>query len=456
MAPLLDTLAADSAFAYGLGRNSGSNLPNYIFTTISGMYAYSNQFPTIVANDTSGNVYVAGISLPASTASGILVKLSSTGAFQWAQLFGGSTPVFRAVATDSSGNVYAIAAINGGDQTLVKFNTSGTLQWQRKINVSYAPGNNMAGYGITIDPTNSYIYIVSSAGGAYGTAWLFKYDISGNILNTRAIYGSNAGTRMCSVCCDPAGNIYAGGQGSQYFFSNGGPGNIWKWNSSLVFQGNTSIQWTGQASVAGSFGVQSIAADTNYVYFAGTGWNGSSFYQFGYTGKVTTALATTTSGLSIWDLSTATIPLGMGYDTLGNYAFLISNNNGPTSELIQMNSTNTVTYQYGVGSLTGYALTYDTAGTIYLNTSSSLYSNIYKLPLVGGKTGTYTNSIQSTTVTNGYNPLQIYPPSRYSASMGADVYSTWTSDNVLSNSDAAGTLTFSTITPTTVASVTIP
>ena len=102
-----------------------------------------------VATDSSGNVYVAGYTkggLDGNSNSGnrdaFVVKYNSSGTKQWTKQHGTSNANVQwgegGVATDSSGNVYVTGITKGGldgntsagdyDIYLVKYNSSGTKQ----------------------------------------------------------------------------------------------------------------------------------------------------------------------------------------------------------------------------------------------------------------------------------------------------------------------------------------
>jgi hypothetical protein len=99
-----------------------------------------------VATDSSGNVYVTGLTeggLDGNTNAGgddiIVVKYNSSGTKQWTKQLGTSSwEDAKGVATDSSGNVYVTGLTEGGldgntnaggdDIIVVKYNSSGTKQ----------------------------------------------------------------------------------------------------------------------------------------------------------------------------------------------------------------------------------------------------------------------------------------------------------------------------------------
>ena len=100
------------------------------FTNSSGLAGY---FPTSATVDSSGNVYVTGSHAFFGYRS-VLIKLNSSGSFQWGRYRynGSNNSVFKNVKVDSSGNVYVV-----GHQSdlayLAKYNSSGTFQWDHVL-----------------------------------------------------------------------------------------------------------------------------------------------------------------------------------------------------------------------------------------------------------------------------------------------------------------------------------
>ena len=103
--------------------------------------------------DSSGNIYVTGMTfggLDWNTSAGandlFVIKYNSSGTRQWTkQLGSASTDAANGVATDSSGNVYVAGVTYGGldgnskgnsDLFVVKYNSSGTKQWTKQLGSS--------------------------------------------------------------------------------------------------------------------------------------------------------------------------------------------------------------------------------------------------------------------------------------------------------------------------------
>jgi peptidoglycan hydrolase-like protein with peptidoglycan-binding domain len=193
--------------------------------------------------DSSGNSYItgyfegtvdfgAGNVTSAGAADIFILKLNSSGAFQWVNIFGGtSTDVGQGIAVDSSGNSYITGSFQGtvdfgsGDITpsgfddifVLKVNPSGTFQWVS----TFGGTSNDVGEDITVDSSgNSYITgwfretvdfgagNVTSAGGA--DIIVLKLNSSGTFqwVNT---YGGTSGDVGEGITVDSSGNSYITG-----------------------------------------------------------------------------------------------------------------------------------------------------------------------------------------------------------------------------------------------------
>jgi peptidoglycan hydrolase-like protein with peptidoglycan-binding domain len=193
--------------------------------------------------DSSGNSYItgyfegtvdfgAGNVTSAGAADIFILKLNSSGAFQWVNIFGGtSTDVGQGIAVDSSGNSYITGSFQGtvdfgsGDITpsgfddifVLKVNPSGTFQWVS----TFGGTSNDVGEDIAVDSSgNSYITgsfqgtvdfgggNVTSAGGA--DIIVLKLNSSGTFqwVNT---YGGTSGDVGEGITVDSSGNSYITG-----------------------------------------------------------------------------------------------------------------------------------------------------------------------------------------------------------------------------------------------------
>ena len=145
----LNNPAGDGPYWIGLLGGSGGDV------------AYS------IAVDGSGNVYVCGYSNASGTADFLIAKYNTSGAIQWQRRLGDSSSDDRgnSIAVDTSGNVYVCGFSNASgtnDLQIAKYNTSGTIQWQRRLGGS----SNDISLSIAVDSSgNVYVCGFSNASG---------------------------------------------------------------------------------------------------------------------------------------------------------------------------------------------------------------------------------------------------------------------------------------------------
>ena len=184
-----------------------------------------------IAIDSSGNLYVAGITyggLDWNTNSGandlFVVKYNSSGTKQWTEQLGTpSSDAANAVATDSSGNVYVAGVTYGvlGDQNkgnsdlfVVKYNSSGTKQWTEQNGTDRWD----EARGVVTDSSGN-VYVVGGTKGAklngvnkrgMTEAFVIKYNSSGKRQWTKLL-GTWRKDFANAVAIDSSGNIYVAG-----------------------------------------------------------------------------------------------------------------------------------------------------------------------------------------------------------------------------------------------------
>lgn len=192
-----------------------------------------------MCKDSSGNMYVCGglNDSGTSTQTGVLVKFNSSGTVQWARYLGslqGSTSnnfYFASVACDSQGNIYVCGYYNStsqGKSVIAKYNTSGTLQWQRSFSESGTSGNQTALTAIKVDSkgdlvlggsqigtTSAYVLRLPSDGSLTGTYGNFTYEstsLAANTVGTGAltpltIYSSGTASFTATTCTNNASSL---------------------------------------------------------------------------------------------------------------------------------------------------------------------------------------------------------------------------------------------------------
>ena len=228
-----------------------------------------------IALDSSGNIYVTGYYWSTVDFGGgnvtsngnwdaFLLKLNSSGTFQWVKSYGSTlNDLGRDVAIDSNDNIYMLGNYRGtvdfgggdengavnGDIFLVKFNSSGVFQWVYTAGASAADDSRALALDSNDNPyiTGSFRDTVNFGGGNITAAntddlFILKLNSSGAYQN---IYTSNIFTTQKGkgLAVDSSGNIYATGTFSGTVDFGGGnittSGNdiyLLKLNSSFAFQ----------------------------------------------------------------------------------------------------------------------------------------------------------------------------------------------------------------------------
>ena len=135
----------DLVFQLSTGSSGVSYRGELTCINTSGTVQWSKHFTTTystiernaISFDSSNNVYVAAWAADSSTTGGyaLAVKFDSSGNLQWSRKLDagtGSQDQHAASAVDSSGNIY-FAGYSGSSGLIVKYNSSGTIQWQRTM-----------------------------------------------------------------------------------------------------------------------------------------------------------------------------------------------------------------------------------------------------------------------------------------------------------------------------------
>ena len=154
----------------------------------------------------------------------LIAKYNSSGTLLWDRtLGGGGTDYFNDVAVDSFDNIIAVGPVNsdgagGYDFLIAKYDSSGTLLWDRTLGGT----DDEIAYSVTTDSFDNIIAVGrTSSIGVFGTECLIaKYDSSGTLLWDR-ILGGNSNDYAYSVTTDSSDNIIVAG----YTASDGAGGN---------------------------------------------------------------------------------------------------------------------------------------------------------------------------------------------------------------------------------------
>lgn len=239
-----------------------------------------------------------------------LVKFSPSGARLWATYYGGPGNEMTffggkiGLATDTSGNVYlaglsdsqtgiastgSFQSTNGGgmDAYLVKFDAAGNRIWA----TYYGGASADVGYAVTVDVAqNVYLGGVTGSAGmasngfqntmnGTGDAFLAKFDPAGNRI-WATYYGGPANEEGLSVVTDADGNVYLAGStfstsgiasgGFQNFFGGGGfDAFLVKFDSTGARAWATYYGGTGDEMYPYSGDIEVTCDESGYIYLCG-------------------------------------------------------------------------------------------------------------------------------------------------------------------------------------------
>ena len=174
---------------------------------------YDYGFSVAVAPD--GSVYVCGKTESAGVRVDdlLLVKFSSSGTVQWQKTLGGSyDDRGDSVAVAPDGSVYICGSTQSSsfitDLLLVKFSSSGTVQWQKTLGGSKTD----EGQSVAVAPDGS-VYVcgsTASAGAGIYDLLLTKFSSSGTVQWQKTLGGSEYDEGQ-SVAVAPDGSVYVYG-----------------------------------------------------------------------------------------------------------------------------------------------------------------------------------------------------------------------------------------------------
>lgn len=220
---------------------------------------------------------------------------SSAQSFQWAAGWGaGFDDAVTSVATDASGNVYALSVFSGtvdfnpgpgtytiaskgaNDIAVSKLDPNGNLLWAKQLG---GPGNDGAG-ALALDAsgnvysTGFYIYTADfdpgtgtanlSSTGSSNEIFISKLDANGNYVWAKSIGGTGSDQGM-GIHVDNTGNVYTTG-----FF-----------NTTADFDPSSSATYTIASPGGNCIFVSKLNASGNFVWAKAMGGTGGSFQNYG-------------------------------------------------------------------------------------------------------------------------------------------------------------------------------
>lgn len=418
MSPIVASLGDVAAKAYGFFSLSAGFYAGYLAD--SNAAASQVDYGRGIVFDSSGNAYAVGRFKNASAGTNaFLTKHDSSGVLLWQRSLADSLAaasqgdISWGISIDSSNNLYIVGqfqnASSGTNAFIVKYNSSGTIQWQRSLASSLAAGSQGdAGIAIAIDSSaNVYIAGSTTNSGGGSNAIVAKYNSSGTIQWQRklndALAAASQDDHGNGIAVDSSGNVYVIGYNSS---STGYYAFIVKYNTSGTLQWQKSLGDAGASKA--TFG-QAIAVDSSAnVYVTGQGHNASNGYvaflvKYDTSGtlqwqrSLAGPQAAATQGENGWFLS---IDSSANIYAIGQFK---NASNRANVFIAKYNTSGTIQWQRSLAdSLAaasqndiGYCISIDSASNLYLigqflNSSSGINTFVAKIPSDGSKTGTIT------------------------------------------------------------------
>ncbi len=342
----------ESRIGFALGSHDSSRTvyidPTYQWHTFYGPQTIGRIGAKSIALDSAGNIYIAGYSertwngptgqapLHAYTGGITILKLNSSGAYQWHTFYGSkSRDSAVSIALDSGGNIYmagnSTATWNGSDGqaplhaytggiTILKLNSSGAYLWH----TFYGSTTYDSADSIALDSAGN-IYMAGNSratwDGPAGQAPLHAYTGGITILKLNSsgaylwhtFYGMDSGARALAL--DSSCNIYIAGYSAyhNWYGPDGQPPlHAYHWQNDMVIlklNSSGAYLWHTFYGSDGNEDANAIALDSaGNVYVGGDGedWNGPDgepplhAFTYGYYDWDIAILKLNSSGAYLW------------------------------------------------------------------------------------------------------------------------------------------------------------
>jgi len=344
-----------------------------------------------IAIDSGGNSLVCGTHSTSTAPFMSVIKQDPAGAVLWQRRFGTTGQIgVEGVAVDSSDNVYILGfteqqGAGSADFALAKYNSAGTLQWQRNLGGTSSD----LGYGVAVDSSDN-VYITGNESSTDGSSDIFlaKYNSAGTIQWQRGLGGASGSNNSFAIAIDSSNNAYLAGN-TNLQGAGSTDGVIAKYNSS------GTIQWQRIIGGAGTEQLNAIAVDSSSnVYVTGYSYDDPNLkvmlvkYNSAGTLQWQKVLGVNDYGWAVTTDSTGNVYVSGQTGSFGNENFLIA----------KYNSSGTIQWQRKFGNSNeakSYAIAVDTENDLYIFGQAHGISGsqddmlLVKLPSDGSLTGTY-------------------------------------------------------------------
>jgi hypothetical protein len=383
-----------------------------------------------ITSDATDNLYITGDAIISGSTYAFSSKYDSSFASSWKRQLATSNvnDALNNIVVDSSGNTYATFQWNSGGLVyggVLKYNSSGTLQWQRKM----TPVSQQIWYqSLALDSANNVIVAGyhSDAGNTNGL--VVKYNSSGTLQWQKDItitYGSS----LAGIAVDSSDNIIVTGYQASAVYNYG---NVIKLDSS----GNKS--WHRVLGATSSVLGDAVATSGTDIYAVGRGYfTNFDAYLVKYNSSGTLQWQRTLAGASSGEY------YGVSTDSSGNVYTV--GYNSTAALIVKYNSSGTIQWQRSITisakTVRNFSVKVTNSGVFFSGYKNNARNDVFfgKIPTDGTKTGTYTLDGQSL----------VYAASSYTDAAGGLADSAGTSTvATTTKTDAASTLTESAMTST--------
>ena len=260
-----------------------------------------------IALDRSGNVYVTGQSYGSGAWYYATVKYDTDGNEEWVARYiepGTYDDAARAIAVDSSGNVYVTGESAGSgtsyDYATIKYDRDGNQLWVARYN---GPGNSGdRAYAMALDSSGNVHVTGDSVGSSAGYDFAtVKYDTDGNQLWVARYNrpGNYYPDYVRAIAVDSSGNVYVtgggGGSGTSSDYATvkyapdgneewvaryNGPGNSNDYAYAIALDNSGNVYVTGQSYGSGTYyDCATVKYDTDGNQLWVARYNGPGYYD---------------------------------------------------------------------------------------------------------------------------------------------------------------------------------
>jgi uncharacterized delta-60 repeat protein len=181
---------------------------------------FGHDYPSAVAFDANGDIFVAGYTSNGSNYDYFVAKYNgSDGTIIWSDVYNGAgdgNDYARSLAIDSAGNVYVtgsmVTASGNEDFYTIKYDgTNGTKLWERAYN---GLGNGIdEAIAVRVDPVNGDVVVAGTtlAGVDNNEFHVIRYDSDGNVVWERTLDRPTTNEFVVAMEMDISGNVYVVG-----------------------------------------------------------------------------------------------------------------------------------------------------------------------------------------------------------------------------------------------------